>query len=881
MKSLGALVVGIGAYRPGPSNLSPLAFAARDAEGFVRYLAQCWPGDEAVVEWVPETEATQDRIDSSRQRLRDAGPFDLFIVFLSGHGLLQATLPGHPTPATGFLVQPGPDDDSVALLAPAALDRLLADVTAARTIMVLDCCNAEGIVQRMSFFQALGPSEARLFVASSRSDQLTWEDASVQHGIFTAYLIDLLNSGSSVQWKGRKDRLDVDGELFPALCAQVPLYVLEHKRKRQEPVKGGVAMRSVVLPVARFARRVNDRSPLRTALVRLRQLLVGAVAAAVVGMAALYALAYYAAIDEDGHVRLKHGIHALRPIFDRLPSDRLDAGLSRADLSEERGTQFLLDSGAIGGAWTHRTVDDVRGWYAKVRPILNSRVATRLDVLGAFGAEPARAALGSESRPRDVALAAWALLDRATPGEIDTVLSHVLGADRIDTPTTPIGSDMDFNVLDRTLADMRWFAQALQYAATVDPDRAFVGFVGHARAAALWLTQHRAAALDPNTHEQLTENLAGVLRVIGRARQDQGLGPPLSPAMIDAVNSLSPGGWGRLAVPAMHRVMAQTGQLSDELVDEALTLFKGNVLDPRQVEALALLSAALDGSPRSIRTFDRVHAQFLATGNDLHAQWAAFLIEAAKRGSLSQVAIQTALDKAHAAIKRSEYEFEDVEYAKVLAHGMPLVPPASRPLVHELVETLRSRLPPSSSEMATLYGALADRRMDTQTIRSRVFDQTKSVKRGVMTRADTPLPGLQIVVGRGPWLDALARIGVHAQLPEDMVAVLQRHASDPALREGIVRALRHQPSTNGSGCWASRCGGLLRQHAHDAVARALQADILALQVSQLPRTEFLQALAVLDTERRRELEPEVRIELGRIRMEAQRQRVHSVFPKPS
>ena len=87
-------------------------------------------------------------------------------------------------------------------------------------------------MRRMGFFSQLGDSNAQPFIVSSREQQLNCEDEHVGHGVFTAYLLDLLNNGSPAGIRRARDRLDVDSELFPILCEQVPLFVLEHKQQR-------------------------------------------------------------------------------------------------------------------------------------------------------------------------------------------------------------------------------------------------------------------------------------------------------------------------------------------------------------------------------------------------------------------------------------------------------------------------------------------------------------------------------------------------------------------------------------------------------------------------------------------------------------------------
>ena len=231
-------------------------------------------------------------------------------------------------------------------------DQLLASVSAKRTVLVLDCCHAEGITRRMTFFSRLGESDARLFVTSSREQQLTWEDERVGHGIFTAHLLDLLRTGSSVKLRGVRDQLDVDGELFPVLCDQVPLYVLEHKRERQEPVKGGVSIRAVTLPVARAARRITERTAFGTALRRLRQIGVSAFTVCMAFLVLAYSLSYYAEADRNGDIRLHHGTRWLAPALRLLPTLRADTGIASTSLSDNPASRYAVQTGEAWGFWT-------------------------------------------------------------------------------------------------------------------------------------------------------------------------------------------------------------------------------------------------------------------------------------------------------------------------------------------------------------------------------------------------------------------------------------------------------------------------------------------------------------------------------------------------
>lgn len=130
------------------------------------------------------------------------------------------------------------------------------------------------------------------------------------------YLLDLLNNGGPVGIRRARDRLDVDSEVFPILCEQVPLFVLEHKQQRQEPVKGGIFIRRVSLPVASSVRRFGERTAFGTAVRRLRQIITTVAVGCVVFLLFARLLGYCVEADRNGNIRLHHGTKWLAPHFD-------------------------------------------------------------------------------------------------------------------------------------------------------------------------------------------------------------------------------------------------------------------------------------------------------------------------------------------------------------------------------------------------------------------------------------------------------------------------------------------------------------------------------------------------------------------------------------
>jgi hypothetical protein len=236
------------------------------------------------------------------------------------------------------------------------------------------------------------------------------------------------------------------------------------------------------------------------------------------------------------------------------------------------------------------------------------------------------------------------------------------------------------------------------------------------------------------------------------------------------------------------------------------------------------------------------------------------------------------LEKAREAVARHEDEFMDSEYARILAHAMSQVPSSSRPLVYQLIDKVAASVTPLASSTAEIYTALGRQELDTPAMFQRIVAEAGSAPPyqpqapGVVSE---PLPGMSIVVGHGPWLEALAVLGVNRTLTQDAVQVLERHANDPTFRDVIVRALVHQPAWQGRDCWKTSCSRVMEAFPDDAVKRQLIADLLTGELAGLPRAEFIKALDELRKERESEIEPEIRIALGLVTINAQLARVHT------
>jgi hypothetical protein len=204
----------------------------------------------------------------------------------------------------------------------------------------------------------------------------------------------------------------VEGELFRVLCDQVPLYVFEHKNAKQEPVKGGVSSRSITLPVARAGRRVEERTAFATALRRVRQIAAGAAMATAAVVLLAYVFTYYVEADRYGGIRLHNGMRWLAPAFRFVPNLRTDTGIAWTELSDDPANRYPVQAGETWGFWTQLLDTAIE---PGLTPFGQASVRSRraYDALLPQAKQPVYR-LSEESRPSEVAFAAWALLTSRT-----------------------------------------------------------------------------------------------------------------------------------------------------------------------------------------------------------------------------------------------------------------------------------------------------------------------------------------------------------------------------------------------------------------------------------------------------------------------------------
>ena len=865
MRALAAIVLGISAYKYGPEvdSAPTLKYPVADADAILTYLTTCWPAEtDARIERVNEARADIAGLRAAFEKIANAGPYDLFIVYLSGHGI-------RTIPNTGFILQPEADG-KVAVAVAEELDQLLSSVKAKRTAFILDCCYAEAVIAGMQFFKALDGDEARLFIGSSRADQLTWEDDDAKHGVFTAHLVDMLNAGSAVRSTVDPYRVQVDAELFPFLCDQVPLYVLDHKGAKQEPIKGGISSSAMTLPTARLARSIQQRTALGTALRRLRQIAATGLGCVLVGLLLIYALVYYAEVDRSGEIVLRNGTRWLEPIFRYLPTLRTRTGIDISMLSADTQSRYPVQSGTLGGIWTHISKGKYRAWYDDIRTLVEPRAREDLDALVLNENSQQIRGDPQNARPSDIVAASGTLLTSPSEATVSWVLAGVPGGDRLD----PLVSDFDPNKLDFTVLDLNPeqisnYAKALKDCAHVDPIRTLPVYLGFLKAAEEWLRASNDVKRRVDLMERTVDEISSGLPVIALAMKDHGksgLDEVTSKALLD----LSKRGYFETAGAALARTGGLNETVRASLAGFTLSRFKGDLDDPTQLEALHVLTWMLDGSTSAKDLVSRVTATFNEVGSPQNSYLTKFWIDAADAHSLPEHIINDLVDRARAGAARQELEFFDNEVARVLAHAIADVPTDRREDVYRLIGRVEGSITPISGTLAEIYGSLGRTGFGRPGMLEKVIAQLSTAvsKRSEMVADGDKVPAIEIVSGGiVPWAWALAAFAQHQKLSPEATKLLGLVAPVVPFRSDVEVAIANQGAMANQGNDASRCKGNvctdpLTHSPNDAKSRELAADLLAIAIAGLPYERFNAAIAELEKRRRAEVEPEARIALG-------------------
>ncbi len=204
-----AFVIGVNAYND-PS-FGPLRFAQRDAERLGSVLADPARGGFAAVEVVVDGDLTARGIVSRLQAWSETiGPEDLAVVYFSGHGTRKLDEKNRSVVylATSDTAKEKPETSAIPL---SAMQEFLTTLPTTRRLLVVDACftgdgkipaaTAEAlgkavVDEKLPFSDAVAEKEAQLYATTYGRPALELEE--LQHGVYTAYFIDALDTAAGI-----------------------------------------------------------------------------------------------------------------------------------------------------------------------------------------------------------------------------------------------------------------------------------------------------------------------------------------------------------------------------------------------------------------------------------------------------------------------------------------------------------------------------------------------------------------------------------------------------------------------------------------------------------------------------------------------------------
>ncbi len=202
-----AVVVGISKYKN--PKIPPLKVSDKDAKDFAEFLN----GQEGLFKKVHVALLTNELATKAEvekhlyHKLRQAHKDDTVVVFLSGHGSDDPTSPGD----FFFLTHDADPDYLEATSVNMSSQRFTQRMESRRILLIADACHAGGfstqvskavVRSRENLLRMFKESEGKVFVTSSRADELSQEKPELGNSIFTYYLIEGLRGAADQDMDG-------------------------------------------------------------------------------------------------------------------------------------------------------------------------------------------------------------------------------------------------------------------------------------------------------------------------------------------------------------------------------------------------------------------------------------------------------------------------------------------------------------------------------------------------------------------------------------------------------------------------------------------------------------------------------------------------------
>ncbi|MCA6115228.1 caspase family protein [Bradyrhizobium sp. WSM 1738] len=828
-----------------------LKYAVEDAEAFHRYASAAWSGSNHVHIVLPrEGEPTRRGVETAFATISCAGAFDLFLVYMCGHGEID-----------GWFCLADAHPGSASLDGP-MIDALLGSVRAARILVLIDCCHAESIAAGARFFSNLSGSAARLVIASSRADQIAWEDDKLRRSLFSDVLIRALSTDSDIA--DSMGLVDLEAALLPRLREQVPLNAAALKAgQRQEPVAGGLSVSATKLPVVASRSLGRELSVAETVRRRVRRILsIGAVAAAVT-IVAIDGMVYHLAVSGTGEILVRPGLSTTYVALPLHLGAEVDTGFVLADLKPTADSfAAALGRASMRGLIGHLDSRGLRPW---LRDLEGGLARPRFASASMMAAGQSAALRPDDDAPPSDEVVFLASLSGDSTVVIGGQVYPLNRKPDLDCSATP-ASDMDFRILS---AETEVFARDATWLAATAPldanGRAASVFELSRIAAYRWAHQK-----DP---DRRASEFSAYAHALARILSDAPSRSTLKDALTSALDALDRG-WcaahGRLAAALLIEDKQRRGRIETLFLNDFRSLAEADPGEPanagQQFAALALAEMGRRGLLTG-QTLEYLETVGRREGLDLSkASPVSELIRAIAPGQPLTLGLVTALIERMTSSSGMD-DFAPVAAFAALAANVNHLDRNSVAEIRrwaaeqESAQRTMSDFHRGLGHLAALDGALSPSRLAILTARlspASRFPPRASNYRGEMV----------IIAGDEDALGALGRAAAVTDLPEEVAQRLANAAMgrpDLSTRAAVLRGLALQwyrgvsaPALDGA-----VIGRLVRAR-HDAERRNFEADVAAARLSLLDESLRRPVLSRILGRWHDEAEPELRIALAKV-----------------
>jgi len=253
-----AVIVGINSYKD--SRIPKLNYTYADAKAIYELLLNPVRAGlkEENIKLLLNEDATLFNLKNtvSGWLFQNATVNSTVLIYFAGHGGLESDRTGEEKDGISKYLLPWDcncDNLYASALSNSELRQLLSTVKARNIIFFMDSCYAGGLSSKGArdfgnvddFGKKIAEAEGRVVIASAKSNQRSWEDESIGHGIFTYHLLDALS--------GKAD-YDNDGyvslsEVYKYLQNNVPDSARKLSHSIQEPLLAGDITKDLFLTV--------------------------------------------------------------------------------------------------------------------------------------------------------------------------------------------------------------------------------------------------------------------------------------------------------------------------------------------------------------------------------------------------------------------------------------------------------------------------------------------------------------------------------------------------------------------------------------------------------------------------------------------------------